>query len=319
MLRDRYKALYDDITPSDELVSKMIKTSKRKRPVIILVAAIMIMILPALVFAAEPDILYYIAPSIAQSMKPVMMTSEDQGITMTVISASIEEDEANVLIKFKGLENSLKKKFDTYDSYYIKGPFDSSGHIEFIEYDNESKEAVYLVNIGSMSGDYLPKHKITFGFTTLLLNQIESLDVVLPIDLSRIEDAEIQSDVRISGEGGTGDLKDKSVIQSHMNETFEGKDVIITGVGLLNDQLHIQLKYNNRIELDNHGTLRLNGPDGIMDYNKVIYFVNDEGDFAEYIFDVSEDNIAEYEVRGDFYVYSSRVDGEWEVTFKLNE
>jgi len=91
MLREDYKALFADIKPSDKLINKVIKKRHNRVSIVVLVACMIVLTLPFTVFGLEPmDVLYNISPSLAQSLKPVMMSSVDQGIELRVISADID-------------------------------------------------------------------------------------------------------------------------------------------------------------------------------------------------------------------------------------
>ena len=321
MLREDYKALFADIKPSDKLINKVIKKRHNRVSIVVLVACMIVLTLPFTVFGLEPmDVLYNISPSLAQSLKPVMMSSVDQGIELRVISADIDEKVARVLIAFKDLEGSrLNKKFDTDDSYYIVGPFDSTGYMEFVEYVEETGESIYLVEIKAIQDQYLPRHKITFGLRTILTDPLVTSNEVILDELDKHEKARQLEEFYVCGRGGDIDPeKEDYIIESNMNMELNAPGVFLTGIGYLNDQLHIQLHIDDNKNLDNHGILKLLG-DEELQAKTTLSFIYEDVNYDEFIFDISEKELSEYILVGDFFTYTDRIEGDWEVTFKLGD
>ena len=96
--------------------------------------------LPALA-AADVDgaylLLYAISPALAQQMKPLNLSCEDNGIRMDVLSADVSDDfpiaanldsdTAHICIALTDLTGErIDATTDLFDSYFIRSPFDSA-------------------------------------------------------------------------------------------------------------------------------------------------------------------------------------------------
>ena len=114
------------------------KTASRKRgivwkKVVAIAACICICVcaaVPALAAADNEfayDVLYSISPSIAQKLKPIRKSCEDNGIKMEVLSADIRGDSAEILVSMQDQTDSrLDETTDLFDSYSINTPFNST-------------------------------------------------------------------------------------------------------------------------------------------------------------------------------------------------
>lgn len=98
-------------------------------------------------------------------------------------------------------------------------------------------------------------------------------------------------------------------------------EVDITAMGYVDGKLHIQVKYEDSLETDNHG---------------YIYFKNDKGEeihcianiafstdsehqerYVEYVYDLSDVDLTQYKVYGYFVTSDTHIEGNWSVTFPL--
>ena len=109
------------------------------------------MSVPALAAADyEPayNLLYKVSPTIAQKLKPVRMSCEDNGIKFEVISAYVEGSEAKIFISAQDIDgDKIDETTDLFDSYSINTPFDCSSSCENISYDTKTKTATFLISI----------------------------------------------------------------------------------------------------------------------------------------------------------------------------
>ncbi|MBQ4118193.1 MAG: DUF4179 domain-containing protein, partial [Oscillospiraceae bacterium] len=118
--------------------------------------------------ASLDEVLYYAFPSVAQSLKPVNLSCEDNGIKMEVISADIKDNEAYIYVSMQDIMgNRIDKSIDLYDSYSLKIPYDQHGTCSKIGYDEETGKAAFLVNINSR-GNSIPKGKVTLSMNCFL-------------------------------------------------------------------------------------------------------------------------------------------------------
>lgn len=311
--------------------------STRKRfsakKMVLLVAAIVIcfaLAVPALAavdIQAAYEILYGVSPKIAQELKPVRMSCEDDGIRMEVISACIKDEKADIYISMQDMTGDrIDGTVDLFDSYSINSPFPSSATCEMISYDEETRAATFLISITQMGQKKIDGEKITFSVDKFLSNKQEYNDEVPQIDLSKANlSAKTQTDVKIRGWSFVDASCQKPeyihCLATVPEEYFSPTDgVTITGVGFIDEKLHIQVYYDNILETDNHGYVRLLNADGDeinSEANISFWDSEQKGSYEEYIFDVSPNEISDYRLFGYFWTSRPLVRGKWQVTFPL--
>ena len=98
----------------------------------------------------------------------------------------------------------------------------------------------------------------------------------------------------------------------------------LTGIGFINGQLHVQTAVKNVFENDNHGYFWLEDRMGNRTeclYNA--YFRFDEDDSAlsrqDAVFDSSREALRGSTLHGTFWVSGTFTEGNWEVTFPVQE
>ncbi len=281
---------------------------------------------------AAYKILYAASPKIAQELKPVRMSSEDNGIKMEVISAYINGDKAEIYISMQDMTGErIDVTTDLFDSYSINRPFYSSATCERISYDEESNTATFMISITQWGGKEIGGEKITFTVDKFLSNKQEYHDKIRQIDLSKVNRSpQTQTDVNIRGWSTQRDIslddfsKGPEYIH-YLTATSEGSfspvnGVTVTGAGFIAGKLHIQAYYENILETDNHGFFRLVNAEGdeISSEASVSFWDSERiGSYEEYIFDVSPHEINNCTLYGDFWTCNSLTNGDWQVTFPL--
>lgn len=288
-----------------------------------------IMSVPALAaagYASAYNLLYTISPAIAQRLKPVSMTCEDNGIEFEVISAYVEGNEANIYVSVQDLEGDrIDETTDLFDSYSINTPFDCSSSCKNISYDPETKTATFLISISQWNEQDVIGEKITFSVREILSNKQEYDDVLPDLDTNEISaNPETVEPTGIFGGGGMDyqqvadnfcALKPMGILSSPV----DGVD--ITAMGYIDGKLHIQVKYENVLETDNHGYVYFKNAEGeeIQSIASVDFSIDDEQQeqYVEYVFDLSDVDLTEYELYGYFVTSSTHITGNWSVTFPL--
>ena len=273
------------------------------------------------------EILYAVSPRIAQELKPVRMSSEDNGINMEVISAYINGDKAHIYISMQDMTGErIDETIDLYDSYSINRPFSSSATCERISYDEEANTATFLISITQWEQKEIGEKKITFTVDKFLSNKQEYHDKIPQIDLNTVNfSPQTQSDVNMRGWSFSGDISEKPKYIDYLTATSEGSfspinGVTVTGVGFIAGKLHIQAYYENILETDNHGYVYLVNAAGdeIRSEASVSFWDSERsGSYEEYIFDVTPSEINNYELYGHFWTCNSLTNGDWQVTFPL--
>lgn len=319
--------------------------------VVALAAAVAVLLLCAFPVAATPvskpayELLYSIAPSLAQKMKPVQLSDVKEGIQMEVVSAEIKGDTAVMLVAFKDLEGDrIDATTDLYDSFMLRTPYDTSGTCRMESYDPATGVAVYTVMQQNMGGKAYKGDKVTFSVHELLLNKRNYDDLLLPLSLAAVTktpEMKTLSDDDYRG-GSYADMPGLGErISEHTmrqlgsvlaadpaQEQTLTEGVALTAAGYTDGHLRVQIRYADILSTDNHGFLWLENADGDR-IEPVLsesfwapgHLNNGTGNndsIEEYLFELPEEALAEYAVHGDFTTANNGpLVGDWEITFPL--
>ncbi|MDP4152465.1 MAG: DUF4179 domain-containing protein [Bacillota bacterium] len=345
MFKEKYKHMIDQVHPGDELLCGVLKSahisSKRKisffyRPVaaVIAVCICMSLTVPALAAKVEPiyKLIYTVSPGIAQLFAPVQKSDEDNGIKMEVLSAYIHGNVAEIYITMQDLsKDRIDDTTDLFDSYSINRPFDSSASCQFVNYDEKTKTATFLISITEWKNKKIAGDKITFSVKKFLSHKKNYSDVRIPIDLSSVTAAEDTKNVNAMGGGGKDyeryTNKGKATVLKPSEAIYGSPvdDIGVTDIGYIGGMLHIQMGLGDRLKKDNHGSFYLKDVNGnTVNCNCNIYFANkyeEQGriDYCEYVFDIPREEIKNYTLYGDFNTSDMLTWGNWRVTFPLEQ
>ena len=93
----------------------------------------------------------------------------------------------------------------------------------------------------------------------------------------------------------------------------------ITNIGFIDNKLHIQIYFEDILSYDNHGYIDLRDESGNKAEYYSISFWDDEkvGSYDEIVYDISPEDIENYQAYGYFVVCKNRTKGNWQVTFPL--
>ncbi|MDE7312334.1 MAG: hypothetical protein K2N87_12060 [Eubacterium sp.] len=299
------------------------------------------------VLAASSDsiyrLMYLVSPQIAQHFMPVQKSDVSNGVKMEVVSASVHGDTAQVYITMQDLEGSrIDETIDLYDSYSINLPFDCMCHCERAGYDESTKTATFLITVSQFGKKKISGDKITFTVGTFLSGKKTYEQLLIPISLADVQDAGKVQQVPLIGMGITDekwmDKMDAEWNDSHRQMTamvpqepmqqfpLSGKDEIsLTGIGYVDGMLHIQTAVTDPLETDNHGFFYLKDSSGRRiegAYSFTFTEQNSDGvrvDYYNEVFEVSKEELAGYELYGDFFITGTKTDGDWRVTFALED
>ena len=323
-------------------------TPKRVVALAVAAAVLLLCVFPV---AATPvskpayELLYAVAPSLAQKMKPVQRSDVKEGIQMEVVSAEIKGDTAEILVAFKDLEGDrIDATTDLYDSFMLRTPYDTSGTCRMESYDPDTGVAVYTVMQQNMGGKAYKGDKVTFSVHELLLNKRNYDDLTLPLSLASVTktpEMKTLSDDDYRGGSyadmpGIGERISEHTMRqlgsvlaadpAQEQQLTEG--VTLTAAGYTDGHLRVQIRYADILSTDNHGFLWLENADGDR-IEPVLsesfwapgHLNNGTGNndsIEEYLFELPEEALAEYAVHGDFTTANNGpLVGDWEITFPL--
>ena len=97
--------------------------------------------------------------------------------------------------------------------------------------------------------------------------------------------------------------------------------VTLTGYGIVDGKLHIQLRFDDILNTDNHGYVYLKAQDGKTlncESNFAFWDDNHVNSYEEYVFPISVNELADYEIWGEFWTCNNGpVEGNWQITFPI--
>ena len=295
------------------------------------------------------DLMYQVSPSVAQYFIPVQKTCESNGIEMEVVSAYIKNDTAQVYITLKDLKgNRIDDTTDLNDSYKINRAFDCTiGHCENIGYDKKTGKATFLITITNNENKNITGEKLTFMMSNFISQKKKWDEIKLPISTDQVENNIETTKMWLSGFSTTNDKYENMYIINEKNEEsvilpnkdidFGVTDMSITGIAYFDNRLHIQVSAKNNLKIDNHGEIYLKNKETnekrTSDYNlgfilgkngdkyeySTKYYTHNENrrDFTEYVFDISQEELKDYNIYGDFVAGGLNTEGNWKITFPI--
>lgn len=347
MFREKYHNMNEQVKPSPQLINSVINEAnhnKRKsifhKPTFI-TAILIICILGSLpvLSATVPTFyhtIYQISPATAQFFKPVQKSDISNGVKMQVEGAYIHENVAEIYITMQDLEGDrIDGTTDLFDSYSINRPFSSAAGCRFVDYDDKTKTATFLIEITEFDNEKIIGKKMTFSVREFLSGKQHHENMPIDIDLSLLDNDVFTQFVDIMGGGGINyerympnykdmdyDYKTEVLLGSN-SVGFSVEDIEITAIGYIDDMLHIQTATKNKLTKDNHGFVYLKNRDGeIFHSDYSISFIEDSNtgnriDYDEFIFDIPQSEIDQYSLFGDFVTGGQLTKGDWEVTFPI--
>lgn len=273
---------------------------------------------------AAYDILYSIYPELAKNLTPVNVSCVDNGIKMEVESVYINGDTAEIYISMKDLEGDrIDETIDLFDSYSIHSSGDSIGNCTRVGYDEDEKEATFLIKVQQMNGKKIDDKKIIFSVSEFLSGKEEFEEMLPKISLENIAPVYIlQENVEIRG--WSGEYETGGYLTRNESQSFSPvAGVTITGYGFVDNRLHIQVHYEDILNTDNHGYVYLKDDEGNEIQSELsVAFWDEEhtGSYEEYVFDVGlESDLSAYSVWGWFKTCKNLTEGDWEVSFTVDE
>lgn len=310
-----------------------VKTKKKsiKKSIVIAVAVILCITItvPVLAITVNPiyELVYQISPGLAQMLKPIQMSCEDNGIKMEVVSAAVYENEAAIYISLQDLtdQNRIDETTDLFDSYYINRGFDSFASCQIVSFDKETNTATFLINITQANDREIGGNKITFGFSEFISKKSKFEGELSELDLSKaVEAKDTFTPEWFRGASGTDlDLdalagtKCLAPVAGGIISPVDG--VSITNMGFIDNKLHIQVYYEDTKNYDDHGFITLRDKSGKTAecFDLSFWDDNEIGSYDEIIFDITPDEINNYTAFGEFVTCSNKTEGFWQVTFPL--
>ena len=292
---ETYARVNAPIAPSPRLIETTLEKTRRspfplQRLLGIAAAAAVLLATPALAAQTETgyQLLYALSPASAQFFQPVQRSCTD--------------------------------------SYRFHLPFDQMGHCERAGFDPETHTVFFLVTTQTMNGSKIPiGGKMTFSLDCFLSGKQALEGAAVPLNLADYaQEGETTGDFFRTGGSGNLELAEAlSVLRPGAILAEPAPGLTVTAAGYADSLFHVQLCQGDARERDNHGWLWLENDAGErLAPSASAYFTNQaEGDtrldYQEFVFDISPEDLGNYALYGDFYTASARIDGNWRITFPL--
>ncbi len=285
------------------------------------------------------DLLYRIWPQAAQTLKPVSLTCESQGIRMEVVSASLDGAESLVTLTMQDLEGDrIDETMDLFDSAILQLPYDGSGTCVQTGYDPETRTASFAVYM-KFDIDERPveSDKVSFHVSSFLSRKKEQTVDLTSLIEGEITEAESVPVPPIRGWSGSPAEGTRQAVteQARQLQVLDMKNsleipvvdgVTLTGIGIVDDSLHVQIRYTDVRHTDNHGFLTLADRSGTtyeesvgdQEIGSVSWYGENYDSWQEYIFDRYPEDLSQIVLQGEFTTAAPAVEGDWHVTFPLS-
>ena len=249
------------------------------------------------------ELLYAVTPATAQFFKPVQRSCEDNGIRMEVTAAYIHENTAEIYLSMRDLTGKrFDETVDLFDSYRLHTPFDCTGHCQLASYDPDTHTATFLVTLEQWDRQSIEGEKLTFSVQKLLSGK---------------KTWGLSGDL-FGSDGGKSVtvLKPGDAIASPVD------GVTLTGIGYVDGWLHVQVYYADILKTDNHGSISLvnreTGEQIECDGSAAFFDDAGTGSYEDYVFTgIEADALDTYALYGMFVTSAGPVEGNWSVTFPL--
>ena len=146
---------------------------------------------------------------------------------------------------------------------------------------------------------------------------------VLEFLLARFCASDDQAEMDSGMEAVLASLQDNYVKPDEANAIILKKGVAVTGYGIVEGKLHIQVRFSDILNTDNHGYVYLKNEDGkVVNCQSSVAFWDQShvNSYEEFVFEVSAEELVNYEIWGEFWTCNNApIEGEWQVTFPVEK
>ena len=269
--------------------------------------------------------LFRFSPGVAQFFMPERVSHENNGIKMEVISAVVSDNIAEIYVSIQDLTgNRIDATTDLVNSFSIntRSRLSSAGS-QIVDYDDETSTLTFRIIINDYEN--IEADKITFTIRQFVSGRRVYDMMPFAVDFSGVSDP--PDAMRMSDEHGAGftnydarSLGMPYVLVPSSPVDFGVEGFAITGMGYINDRLHIQMSVvDPRVNfgwfyfIDSNGNVV--SPPQSFGFSE---YVNGELiRFTESVYDIPLSELDKYDVYGYFVSGGVFTEGLWQITFPL--
>ena len=245
---------------------------------------------------------------------------------MEVTAAYIHENTAEIYLSMRDLTGKrFDETVDLFDSYRLHTPFDCTCHCQLASYDPDTHTATFLVTLEQWDRQSIEGKKLTFSVRKLLSGEKSWEGILDGVALNDHLTSAVQT---VQPRGLSGDLfgsdarKEVTVLKPGDAIAAPTDGVTLTGIGYADGRLHVQAYYTDILKTDNHGSISLvNRETGERidgDGSTAFFDSARTGSYEDYIFTgIEADALGTYALYGEFVTSHGSVEGNWSVTFPL--
>ncbi|MDE7030285.1 MAG: hypothetical protein K2P63_09970 [Lachnospiraceae bacterium] len=288
-------------------------------------------------------IVEFLSPALADKLVPIEESSTSQGITMQVEAVHLMGNEADIIISLRDAAGSgqdlVNGEMDLYDSYGLSDYMNDSviGGCRFLTYDETEDKAFFQVMV--QSDKAYQSGKLKFRVRSVLCGKYkETRDV----DLSGTV---YEADTKLVSLSGSGGLMREEELPVSLQETTGTPDdprpgvkvldgikaadcaadgFTVTGIAYMDGALRVQMCMGDNWKSDRNVELFLRDADGGERYSdRSVSWHEAVGDtsyqFYEFWYLEEIESIADYSMYGIFHESGEMVEGDWNVTFRLQK
>lgn len=339
-IKDAIDTRLDSIKISDELENRIsknsYKTRKRvKKTVAIAAAALVSVMLSVTVMAATVPsfnkLLEIVSPQMALYLRPIQLTSIDDGIKMEVIAAMNDEDTAVVYLSMQDLTGERVDDSISLLDYEIEGMW--SYQPEVISYDKATKTAIIrILASGASELKKLSVNVDSFYIGNGILKTFDTnIDLVKAISKADTKIVPFNNKNGYSSCGGNSYLTDKLINNETINLLKTDQINIalpnnnfahISNIGIVDGKLHVQLKRTSGAIFDDVNLILIDDTGNKIKPNGISFGFNQIGrhsfEYDEFVFDVNEKNLYKYKLNEELASLDGcYTEGNWYTTFNL--
>ncbi len=343
-IKDAIDSRLSNIKISDDFESKVLSNSYKtrkifKKPIAIVAAAVLCVVLSTTVMATTipsfNKLLGIVSPQVAQFLRPIQLTSIDNGIKMEVIASMNDEDTTVVYLSIQDMKADRINDSLCIEHFELGDRLLRSMGTEIVSYDKATKTVILKVT-GS-GGEELEGKKATASFKSFYTDRNYKI-VEADIDLSKIIGASATKTMQLTlkddytkyGYGGSGSLslckqleKDGTVkVLKPDEKNIAMPDIdyeLISNIGVIDGRLRIQLKRNGGTELNIYNYRLIDNAGNKIEASEDINFGKEgySNQYKEYVFDIKESDLSKYKLEVEYPTFKNYTQGDWQVTFEL--
>ena len=241
-----------------------------------------------------------IDPAVAEKLTPVNESCVDNGICMTVEGINVDGGSAEICVSLTDLEGDrIDETTDLFDSYSIRSTAEGAYGCAFLDFDQETKTATYMIYIDQdtpINGD-----KLNFSVSQLLTGKKDGHYRLSEIgsDIPTVQPTKTAGTVNTRG-SSLGEKysdwdwdewdwyeKEVKLLDPDPEQSFSPTDgVIITAWGWVDGHLHVQALYDDIFHLDNHGYVYFESDETLNpDFDISFWDEEQVNSYEEYVFE----------------------------------